>query len=80
MQNGGECLTSIILVVRGILVKMLIALEAQGILIKFCKLIHFNIIETGMQNGDEALPRVLFVAKPSHCFAYLCLGDVAFGM
>ena len=26
-----------------------------------------------MQNGDKALPRKLFVAKPSHHFAYLCL-------
>ena len=38
-------------------------------LIKFCILIHFNIIEThrdtGMQNGDKALPSKYFVRKPS---------------
>ena len=27
---------------------------------------HLNIIETGMQIGDKASPRNIFVTKPSH--------------
>ena len=48
MENGDEDLPSIILTGQGILVKMLITL----VLIKFYILIHFNIIDLGMQNAD----------------------------
>ena len=43
LQNGA--LLSIILAGRGLLVKIIITLESY-ILIKFCILIHFNIVAT----------------------------------
>ena len=47
VQNGDEGLPSIILAGRGLLLKMLITLEPNGIFfIKFCVLIHFKIIGT----------------------------------
>ena len=46
MHNGGEGLPSINLTGRGLLVKMHIVLDAWNIIIKFCILIHFNIIKT----------------------------------
>ena len=80
MQNGGEGLSSIILAGRGILVKMLITLEPHGLvyLIEICVLIHFEIIETQLCKTVIMLCQdlFLFVAKPSHCFAYLCLDNV----
>ena len=45
MRNGDKGLLSIILAGQGLSVKMLITLE-RHILIKFCVLIHVNIIET----------------------------------
>ena len=46
MQNGDEALPNIILAGQRLLVKMLITLSrtAPYILIKFCILIHFNIV------------------------------------
>ena len=44
MQNSDKGLSSINFADQGILVKLLINLETLGI--KFCVLIHFNIIET----------------------------------
>ena len=36
-------------------------------------LIHFNIIEA---HGDKVLPQNVFLAKPYHRFAYLCLDNI----
>ena len=49
MQNDDKRLPSIFIAGQGILVKMLITLvphDTVYIIIKFCILIHFNIIET----------------------------------
>ena len=48
MKNGDKALPSIILARRGLLVKMIIILEPHHdyILIKFCILKHFKIVET----------------------------------
>ena len=46
MQNGNEGLPSIILVGRGLLVKMLIILNRMVYVTKICILIRFNIFKT----------------------------------
>ena len=52
MLNDDKGLLSIILAGQSILVKMLITLKTY-ILIKFCILIHFNIVETQVcKTGD----------------------------
>ena len=51
MHIGDNVMLSIILGGQGLLVKMLITLDPRGIfLIKFCILIHFNIIRK--ENGE----------------------------
>ena len=77
MQNADKGLPSIILAGQGILVKILITLRtAWYILIKLCILIHFNIMETHVCKPIIRLFQDFFVAKPSHCFAYLCLDNI----
>ena len=60
MQNNDEALSSIILVGRGLLVKMLLTLETHPYtLITLCTLKHLkkHFRDSGKQNSDMALPR-----------------------